>query len=135
MALLSHFGSYHVLLGSQKYPEFIFGIFSSILITYIFTVMVNSASKRFFPQLRLSLAQLSPSLFWTTLIYLDNFYFHCHGQFSLYNFSITHPRTHAHLENSHIEVGRAHLKMERYQIIFVQHPNTQNCFLTNVLFA
>ena len=40
------------------------------------------------------------------LINIDNFYFHCHGQFSLKKFSKTHPRTHTRLENSQIEVGQ-----------------------------
>ena len=49
-----------------------------------------------------------------------NFYFNCHGQFSLHKFSNTHvrtqARTHAHLENPYIEVGRAHLKIARLRL-------------------
>ena len=48
---------------------------------------------------------------WCQLIIPDNFYFHHHGQSSIYNFSNTDFRTHVHTpENPYIEVGRAHLK-------------------------
>ena len=59
--------------------------------------------------------RISKMYFWNILINIDNFYFHCHGQFSLYKFSKTHSRTDARLENSHIEVGRAHLTMFIYR--------------------
>ena len=54
------------------------------------------------------------------LIYCDNFHFHCHGQFSLYKFSNTHPRT----ENSRIEVGRAHLKIFARKFLAKTCPNS-----------
>ena len=40
-------GSYHAVLGSTEYPKYIFGIFSSVSITFIFIVVVNSASTNF----------------------------------------------------------------------------------------
>ena len=49
---------------------------------------------------------------WCQLIIPDNFYFHHHGQSSIYNFSNTEFRTHGRTpENLYIEVGRAHLKI------------------------
>ena len=53
--------------------------------------------------------RLSKLYFWDILIKIDNFHFYCHDQFSLIKFSKMHSRTNAHLENSLLEVGQAHL--------------------------
>ena len=53
------------------------------------------------------------------LIYTGNFHFHSYGHFILHKFSNTHGRTYGNLENSLIEVGRAHLKIIIIFIIII----------------